>query len=63
MSEYTQKESQGTSVGIVDKKAHTFADPPKEMVLECGRRLGPITLAYETCGALDAESGQRCSFR
>jgi len=55
MSEYTQKESQGMSVGIVEKKAHTFADPPKEMVLECGRRLGPITLAYETCGALDAE--------
>ena len=40
------------SVGIVDTRYHTFAEPPREMVLECGRKLGPITLAYETYGEL-----------
>jgi len=40
------------SVGIVEKKSHTFAEPPDEMVLESGARLGPITIAYETCGSL-----------
>jgi homoserine O-acetyltransferase/O-succinyltransferase len=40
------------SVGIVDTQYHTFAEPPREMVLECGRKLGPITLAYETYGEL-----------
>jgi methionine biosynthesis protein MetW len=55
MGEYTQKSSQGRSVGIVEKKVHTFAEPPKEMVLACGRRLGPVTLAYETYGKLNAE--------
>ena len=39
-----------SSVGIVDTRYHTFAEPPQEMVLECGRKLGPITLAYETYG-------------
>jgi len=55
MSEYTQKDSQDNSVGIVEKKVHAFAEPPGEMVLECGRKLGPITLAYETYGKLNAE--------
>jgi homoserine O-acetyltransferase len=40
-------------VGIVEKKFFTFAEPPHEMVLESGARLGPITLAYETCGTLN----------
>jgi len=40
------------SVGIVETQYYTFADPPREMVLECGRKLGPITLAYETYGEL-----------
>jgi homoserine O-acetyltransferase len=43
-----------SSVGIVDTQYHTFAEPPREMVLECGRKLGPITLAYETYGELSA---------
>ena len=55
MSEYTQKDSRGNSVGIVAKKLHTTAAPPGEMVLECGRKLGPVTLAYETYGTLNAE--------
>jgi len=42
------------SVGIVKTSYFTFAEPPNEMVLECGRKLGPITLAYETYGELNA---------
>ena len=41
------------SVGIVETKYLTFAEPPNELVLECGRKLGPITLAYETYGELN----------
>jgi len=40
------------SVGIVETKYFTFAQPPDELELECGRKLGPITLAYETYGTL-----------
>ncbi len=40
------------SVGHVEKRYHTFAEPPEEMLLESGARLGPITIAYETCGSL-----------
>jgi homoserine O-acetyltransferase len=40
------------SVGIVETKYFTFAQPPNELELECGRKLGPITLAYETYGTL-----------
>jgi len=40
------------SVGLVETKYYTFAEPPNEMELECGQKLGPITLAYETYGTL-----------
>jgi homoserine O-acetyltransferase len=43
------------SVGIVRAKHFTFAEPPNEMVLDCGRKLGPITLAYETYGELNED--------
>ncbi|HUW61104.1 MAG TPA: homoserine O-acetyltransferase [Candidatus Bathyarchaeia archaeon] len=43
------------SVGVVETKVHTFAESPNEMALDCGRRLGPITLAYETYGTLNAD--------
>jgi homoserine O-acetyltransferase len=33
----------------------TFAEPPHELVLESGEKLGPITLAYETYGQLNRE--------
>ncbi len=54
MSEYTTQDQNGKSVGIVEKKFFTFAEPPGEMVLESGARLGPITIAYETYGTLNA---------
>ena len=40
------------SVGKVTKHYYTFAEPPDEMVLESGARLGPVTIAYETYGTL-----------
>ena len=43
------------SVGLVQTQYFTFAVPPNEMLLEGGAKLGPITLAYETYGELNAE--------
>ncbi len=43
------------SVGIVEEKTFTFAEESDPMLLECGRTLGPITLAYETYGTLSAD--------
>jgi homoserine O-acetyltransferase/O-succinyltransferase len=39
---------------LVERQYFTFAEPPHEIVLDCGARLGPITLAYETLGELNA---------
>ena len=55
MSEYIEHDRDANSVGVVEKKLYTFAEPPGEMVLESGARLGPVTLAYETCGTLNAD--------
>jgi homoserine O-acetyltransferase/O-succinyltransferase len=38
----------------VETKFFTFAEPPEELVLESGEKLGPVTLAYETYGRLNA---------
>ncbi len=43
------------SVGIVKTQYYTFAHPPNELRLECGKKLGPITLAYETYGKLNRD--------
>jgi len=43
------------SVGVVATQYYTFAHPPEELRLECGRSLGPVTLAYETYGRLNAD--------
>ena len=42
------------SAGIVETQYVTIAQPPNEMVLDSGLKLGPITLAYETYGELNA---------
>jgi homoserine O-acetyltransferase len=55
MSEYIEHDKDEISVGIVEKKRLTFAEPPDEMVLESGARFGPLTLAYETCGTLNED--------
>ncbi|MGI6461099.1 MAG: homoserine O-acetyltransferase MetX [Candidatus Hydrogenedentales bacterium] len=43
------------SVGIVTPQQFRFAEPPGQLELDCGRKLGPITLAYETYGTLNAD--------
>jgi homoserine O-acetyltransferase len=43
------------SAGIVEPQYFTFAAPPDELLLESGRTLGPVTLAYETYGRLNAD--------
>ena len=43
------------TVGDVKTRFFTFADPPGELMLESGERLGPVTLAYETYGKLNEE--------
>ena len=43
------------SVGIVKTQTFTFANSPNKMLLDSGRKLGPITLAYETYGKLDSD--------
>lgn len=54
MSEYVEHAQTGTSVGQVEKRFFTFAAPPDVLTVESGRALGPVTLAYETYGRLDA---------
>lgn len=53
MSEYREHDKNNISVGLVQKQYFTFAEPPEEMILESGAKLGPITLAYETYGSLN----------
>jgi homoserine O-acetyltransferase len=40
---------------FVETKYYRFANPPDELLLESGEKLGPITLAYETYGTLSAD--------
>ncbi|MBU1671990.1 MAG: homoserine O-acetyltransferase [Actinobacteria bacterium] len=42
-------------VGLVETRHFTFAEPPGELLLDCGERLGPITVAYETYGRLNED--------
>jgi homoserine O-acetyltransferase len=53
MSEYIEHDQMGVSVGVVERQVFTFAEPPHEMILENGSKLGPVTIAYETYGSLN----------
>ncbi len=55
MSEYTGHDQAGATIGLVEKQFFTFKDEDDPMALESGATLGPITLAYETCGTLNAD--------
>ena len=41
------------SAGLVKREYFSFAAPPDELSLDCGRKLGPVTLAYEIYGELN----------
>lgn len=56
MSEYVDQATAGASVGRVEKKYFTFADEKRPLIVESGRCLGPVTLAYETYGTLDSQA-------
>jgi len=43
------------SVGTVETQFYEYAQHPHELKLECGKKLGPVTLAYETYGTLNKE--------
>ncbi|MFH0749003.1 MAG: homoserine O-acetyltransferase [Candidatus Bathyarchaeota archaeon] len=43
------------SLGTVETQYFTFAGPPKELLLDSGEKLGPITLAYEAYGSLNPQ--------
>jgi homoserine O-acetyltransferase len=43
------------SVGIVERKYYTFSQPPDELALESGEKIGPVTVAYETYGHLSEQ--------
>jgi len=43
------------SLGIVETQYLTFSEPSDELVLESGRTLGPVALAYETYGRLNRD--------
>ncbi len=49
------QEKDNKSVGEVQVQHYIFAQPPNELGLTGGQKLGPITLAYETYGALDKD--------
>jgi len=49
----TNENKQG--IGPVETKYFTFAHTPRELMLESGERLGPITLAYEIYGTLNQD--------
>ncbi len=51
----TEIMSEEKSVGTVETLYYTFAQPPCQMILENGEKLGPITLAYETYGQLNTD--------
>ena len=42
------------SVGLVETQYFTFGEAPEQLVLANGQQLGPIALAYETYGELNA---------
>ena len=43
------------NINIIETQYLTVCEPPNELVLESGEKLGPITLAYETYGELNAD--------
>jgi homoserine O-acetyltransferase len=55
MSEYSGHDPNGATVGQVEKQFLTFGDKQDRFHLESGASIGPVTLAYETCGTLNPD--------
>jgi homoserine O-acetyltransferase/O-succinyltransferase len=55
MSETRNETKNNSSISVVETKYYTYAEQSKEHKLESGETLGPITLAYETYGTLNAD--------
>lgn len=55
MPQQETKVRTGTGVGLAETKHFDFAEPPDELLLDCGGKLGPVTVAYETYGSLDED--------
>jgi homoserine O-acetyltransferase len=53
MSEYINQDQTGASIGIIEKHFFTFAEPPDRLKLESLASLGPVAIAYETCGTMN----------
>jgi len=45
--------TENNNTGIVETHYFTFGEPPDELLLLHGERLGPVTVAYETYGILN----------
>jgi len=54
MSEYIGHDQNGSTVGM-EKQFFTFAGTDDPFALESGASLGPVTIAYETCGTLNQD--------
>ncbi|THB81675.1 MAG: homoserine O-acetyltransferase [Desulfobacteraceae bacterium] len=55
MSEYTDHDITGASIGMVEKQFFTFAENDPGFLLDSGASLSPVTLAYEACGTLNSQ--------
>src|SRR3989339_1215934 len=55
MSEYIGPYQTGQTIGVVEKKFFTFAGREARLKLESGADIGPVILAYETCGTLNSD--------
>jgi homoserine O-acetyltransferase len=55
MNKTKNEKINNNSVGVVETKYYTFAEPGNELLLTNGEKLGPITLAYETYGMLNKD--------
>lgn len=55
MKKTKQEKINNNSIGVVETQYYTFAESGSELNLESGEKLGPITIAYETYGSLNAD--------
>ncbi len=57
--EVLEKTKHSGSIGFVETRYFTFANPPDELILDSVEKLGPITLAYETYGKINNQKSNK----